>query len=101
MSGNFGGSGLPRRAGREKLVFVCQEFSLPESIHWQKLSDFLSAFSKQTQEQKGKVEWHCHEPHFAVSEGCLGYLPGNYEIRILLLLKCSQSALLTEKLVSN
>ena len=74
--GDFGSSDLP---SGQKLVFVCQ-FGLPESIHWQELSDLLSAFSKQTQEQKSKVEWLCHEPCFAISEGGLGYLPGNYEI---------------------
>ena len=76
LPGDFGSSNLP---SGQKLVFVCQ-FSLPESIHWQELSDLLSAFSKQTQEQKSKVEWLCHEPYFAISEGGLGYLPGNFEI---------------------
>ena len=76
LSGDFSSSDLP---SGQKLVFVCQ-FGLPESIHWQKLSDFLSAFGKQTQEQKSKVEWLCHKPCFAISEGSLGYMPGNYEI---------------------
>jgi len=71
LPSNLGISGLPRWAGGEKPAFVCQEFGLPESTHGQKLSDFLSALVKQTREQKGKVEWHCHKLRFAVSGAVL------------------------------
>jgi hypothetical protein len=41
------------------------------------------------------------ELSFAISEGCLGCLPGNYETGFMLLLKLSQAASLTEQLVRS
>lgn len=52
LPGHFGISGLPRWTGREKLAFVCQEFSLPESTHWQKLLHFLSALVSRHRNKK-------------------------------------------------
>lgn len=58
-------------------------------------STFSVGVSKQTQGQKGRTDWHCHTLCFAFSDGCLGCLPGNYEIGFMVLLTSNQSAFST------
>ena len=101
LPGNFGISGLSRWSGGKKTSF-CLPGVWPPWVHRLAEAFRLSdCFCKQIQEQKGKVEWHCHGLHFAISEGCFGCLPGNYGITFMLLLKSSWSALLAEQLVRS
>lgn len=103
LPGNAGISGLPRWTGQaERDAGFCVPGVRPPWVHTLAGTfAFSVAFTGRHRNRKGKVAWRCHDLRFALSEGCLGCLPGNDEIGFMLSLKSNQPVLFTEQLVGN